>query len=76
MAATLPILCRSGRSRAQRDAGTSGKRGNEPGGQNRRVQEGFGENRRLVRRSAQPYYPIRSSRFSCHLGDFRAKRGS
>jgi hypothetical protein len=47
VAATLPILPRSGKSRAQRDAGTSGKRGDEPGGQNRRVPKGFGARRAL-----------------------------
>jgi hypothetical protein len=47
MAATLPILPVSGRSRAQRDAGTSGKRGDKPGGQNRRVPEGSGARRAL-----------------------------
>jgi len=70
MAATLPILPVSGRSRAQRDAGTSGKRGDEPGGQNRRVPKGFGENRRLVRRKPRPYYLIRSSAFSFHPAIF------
>jgi hypothetical protein len=32
---------------AQRDAGTSGKRGDTPGGQNRRVPKGFGARRAL-----------------------------
>src|SRR5881227_1076989 len=34
-------------------------------GQKRRVPPGCGENRPLVRRSAQPYFPVRFSRFSC-----------
>ncbi len=76
MAATLQILLVSGRSRVQRDAGTSGKRGDEAGGQNRRVPKGFGENRRLVCRSPRPYFPIRPSGFFCHPGDFCTKRGS
>jgi len=70
MAATLPILPVSGRSRAQRDAVTSGKRRDEPGEQNRRVPEGFGKNRHLVRRKPRPYFPIRSSASSCHRAIF------
>src|SRR5947199_4243880 len=63
-AATLPILAecqeRGGpwteRPQARSDTAI---------GQKRRVPPGCGENR-PVRRSAQPYFPIRFSRFSCH----------
>src|SRR5258708_21991591 len=38
--------------------------------QNQRVLSGCGENCPLVRRSAQPYFQIRFSRFSCHRAIF------
>src|SRR5580765_2533734 len=64
-AATLPILaeCQErGAPWTERPQATS----DTAIGQKRRVPSGCGENRPLVRRSAQPYFPIRFSHFSCH----------
>jgi hypothetical protein len=47
MAATLPILPVSGRSRPKGVPGSTDEAGDEPGGQNRRVPEGFGARRAL-----------------------------
>src|SRR5258708_31844337 len=63
-AATLPILaeCQErGAPWTERPKATS----DTAIGQKRRVPAGCGENRPLVRRSTQPYFPIRFSRFSC-----------
>src|ERR1700730_10819175 len=64
-AAPLPILAErqeQGASWTERPQATS----DTAIGQKRRIPPLCGENRPLVRRSTQPYYPIRFSRFSCH----------